>query len=93
MFSPDGQTLASGSSSWAGGGDIYLWDMETREYLKALTGHTDEVNSMSFSLDGQTLASGSSDGTILLWDFTSALPKTDNLKGEVNGDGVINIQD
>ena len=62
-FSPDGQTLASGSSDYT----IRLWDVETGETVKTLTGHTGDVISVSFSPDGQTLASGSGDGTMLLW--------------------------
>ena len=59
-FSPDGQTLASGSSS--GGtldslvGIIHIWDVGTGKHLRTLTGHTFRVNSVSFSPDGNTLA-------------------------------------
>ena len=37
-------------------------------HIATLTGHTDRVESVSFSPDGQTLASGSVDETIRLWD-------------------------
>ena len=49
------------------------------------------VNSVSFSPDGRTIASGSDDGTILLWDLTPVTPTL--LIEDVNGDGVVNIQD
>ena len=70
-FSPDGQTLASGSSGWDG--TIRLWDVSTGDTIRTLTGHTGFVYSVSFSPDGQTLASGSSgwDGTIRLWDVST----------------------
>ena len=44
-----------------------------RAALKALTGHTDFVNSVSFSPDGQTIASasGSFDNTVRLWDVAT----------------------
>ncbi len=69
-FSPDGRTLASGS----GDGRIDLWDVQTRQGITTLDGHTGDVVSLVFSRDGTTLASGSSDhfgdGTFLLWDLS-----------------------
>ena len=63
-FSPDGKILAS--VAW--GDPILLWDVETREIIATLEGHTDDVNSVAFSPDGKTLATGDRDNTILLWD-------------------------
>ena len=42
-------------------------DVDTGRLIRTLTGHTDDVTSVSFSPDGQILASGSY-GTIRLWD-------------------------
>ncbi|MDE2742100.1 MAG: hypothetical protein OXI58_10955, partial [Gemmatimonadota bacterium] len=62
-FSPDGATLASGSSD----DNVILWDVESRKPLTTLKGHTGWVQSVSFSPDGTMLASGAEDGTVLLW--------------------------
>ncbi|MEH2189636.1 MAG: ribosome assembly protein 4, partial [Nostoc sp.] len=66
-FSPDGKTLASGSSD----NTIKLWDVSTGKAIKTLTGHSSRVYSVGFSPDGKTLASGSSDNTIKLWDVST----------------------
>ena len=66
-FSPDGQTLA------IGGPGIFLWDMDTGQYLPAL-GVSGDVLSITFSPDGQTLASGSSDHLVRLSNFIREVP-------------------
>ena len=68
-----------------------LWDVETESHIRTLTGYTGGVASISFSSDGTTLASGSGDGTVLLWEMTP--PKPQRRTADVNGDGVVNVQD
>jgi WD40 repeat protein len=70
-FSPDGNTLASGS--WDN--TIKLWNVETGQEIRTLSGNGYGVSSVSFSSDGKTLASGSGnllfgslDNTIKLWN-------------------------
>ncbi|MFM5892187.1 MAG: hypothetical protein ACKOQS_28495, partial [Dolichospermum sp.] len=75
-YSPDGQTLASGSVD----DTIKLWDVKTGNLLQTLSDHSSSVCSVAYSPDGQTLASGSDDKTIKLWDV-----KTGNLLQTLSG--------
>ena len=83
-FSPDGKTLAASIYN-----TVHLWDVATNDIKTVFKGHIDDVYSVSFSPDGRTLASGSSDGTVLLWKIGVPKQPTE----DVNGDGLINIQD
>jgi len=47
---------------------VCVWDLVTRKELQRFTGHTGDVNTVSFASNGKVLASGSQDGTIRLWD-------------------------
>jgi tRNA A-37 threonylcarbamoyl transferase component Bud32 len=67
-FSPDGQRLASGGSSWRRAGEVKLWDARSGAELLTLRGHTGTVTGVAFSPDGQRLASASDDKTVKLWD-------------------------
>ena len=64
-FSPDGNTIASGSLD----NTIRLWNAHTGKQQQTLKGHRHWVDSVAFSPDGRTLASGSRDGTVLLWEL------------------------
>lgn len=66
-FSPDGQTLVTGSDDKT----IIIWNTHTWESAKPLTGHTNAVNSISFLPGGTRFYSGG-DYTVKSW----------NMKGE-----------
>ena len=66
VYSPDGQSLASGSAD----NTVKLWDIATGQNTATLRGHSFVVFSVAFSPDGQTLASGSADKTVKLWDLS-----------------------
>ena len=66
-FSPDGQTLASGS--WRN--TIRFWSLPWGGLRATLEGEREQVHALAITPDGRTLASGSEDDTIRLWDADS----------------------
>ncbi|MGV0105216.1 hypothetical protein NSTCB13_03931 [Nostoc sp. DSM 114160] len=57
---------------------VKLWHRDGTLII-TLTGHSGEVNGISFSPDGKTLVSGSKDGTAILWNVENLT--LDNLIG------------
>jgi len=68
-FHPDGLILAGGQEDNV----VSVWDIKDQVTVASLTGHTDEVTSLSFSNNGYYLASASKDGTVKLWDLRKPL--------------------
>ena len=58
-------TIAVGSVP----GDILVLNAITGNQTSVLSGHTGEVNCLTFSSDGTSLVSGSNDKTVKLWDL------------------------
>ncbi|HEX9675838.1 MAG TPA: PQQ-binding-like beta-propeller repeat protein [Anaerolineales bacterium] len=62
-FSPDGQTLASGSLD----NTVHLWRLSDGALLAARQDHSDEILDLSFSPDGALLAAAMKDRRARLW--------------------------
>jgi WD40 repeat protein len=87
-YSPDGKTLASGSTPLTSGisrrdNTITLWDVQTGKERATLKGHKDRVVSVAYSPDGKTLATGSLDMTIKVWSVVTGNEQA-TLKGHTH---------
>ncbi|GAA0859604.1 TIR domain-containing protein [Aliiglaciecola litoralis] len=63
-YSPDNRFLAIGDRN----SNIHVWQVESAQLVKTLTGHEGPILDLDFSSDSKTLASASEDSQIFLWD-------------------------
>jgi WD40 repeat protein len=85
-FSPDGQTLATGSGGFDFQwnplpGEVRLWDVQSGRTKAILLGEAIGGHAVAFSPDGQTLVSGPHDGAVRLWDVNTGEVKA-TLQGQ-----------
>ena len=71
-LSADGRTLVIGE--YAGPFQVQVWDLETRESIATLRGHSGPITAVAYSRDLPIFASGSVDGSVLVWDMRRILP-------------------
>lgn len=64
-FSPDGETVASGSEDKT----LKVWHLETGELIQSVISESQGVKFAVISPDGKMLASGSGDNSIQLWQL------------------------
>lgn len=62
-----GQKIASGSDDKT----IKVWNLNSRQIIRTLRGHSNWVYSLAISSDGNTLISGSKDNTIKVWNLNT----------------------
>ncbi|MCL2806061.1 MAG: WD40 repeat domain-containing protein, partial [Treponema sp.] len=74
-YSPDGQTIASGSGNTNEENSIIkLWGTETGREIQLFNGHVFWVRSLAFSPDGKKIvSSGSLDQRIKIWDIETGI--------------------
>lgn len=68
---PDGRVFAAEEKDHS----ISLWDVDRREMIVSLQGHSDYVWALAFRSDGRVLAAASNDRSVLLWDVTDVGPR------------------
>ena len=68
-WSADGRLLATGGTAGGlGTNNAVVWDARTGEEVVTLTGHEEDMYSVSFSLDGTRVVTTSDDDSAIVWD-------------------------
>ncbi len=70
-FSPDGNTIASGSVD----DTLRLWSVKQARLIRTMQGHPFPIWQVKFSPNGMTLFTGSMDGVIRSWLVSTGVPQ------------------
>ena len=81
-YAPDGQTIAGGSGTYRyivegdfNDNNIHIWDADSLQEIRQISGHEGPVTALRFSADGKSLLTGSVDETVRLWDVQTGQQK------------------
>jgi len=66
-FQPGSNVLASAGDADA----ITLWNLETEQAVRTISGYHGSINGLAFRSDGQSLAAAGSDDTIRVWSMSA----------------------
>jgi len=69
QFSPDGNTIASGSVD----DTLRLWSVSKSKLIRTMQGHPFPIRQIKFSPNGANLYTGSTDGIIRAWQVSSGI--------------------
>ena len=69
-YHPDGRRVGVPCTD----GVTRIWDIDRREVVTELQGHSGEVNHARFSPDGKAIATSSDDSTVRLWEVATGKP-------------------
>ena len=80
VFTPDNKRLISADRA----GEIRVWQVDSRERLHLLTGHTTTVNTLALNAQGTLLAAGDRDNITRVWDLATGQPVLPPLAGHTH---------
>ncbi|MDR1257635.1 MAG: caspase family protein [Spirochaetaceae bacterium] len=63
-YSPDGRRIVSALLNWT----VEIWDAESGQLIRTLSGHGYPIGSAAYSPDGRCIVSASHDGTVKIWN-------------------------
>lgn len=83
VITADGKTVISvGGGRAKGKNDGKVWNRVDGDELATLSGHRAPVMCVALAKDGKTLITGSRDKSVIIWDLTPVLPKSEAKEGE-----------
>ena len=77
--------LAAIASTFRGQPRLQLFNRESGEQVRSFLGHSQRINSLSFSDDGRMLISSADDRTVCVWTITELVKRNLGTRGMISG--------